>query len=42
MGAGGMMGTSRAQFHLRQVAVFVNLLPLNKPEVTHPTRVGKV
>lgn len=34
MGAGGMMGTSRAQFHLRQVAVFVNLLPLNKPEVT--------
>ncbi len=28
------MGTSRAQFHLRQIAVFVNLLPLNKPEVT--------
>ena len=27
------MGTSRAQYHLRQVAVFTNLLPLNKPEV---------
>jgi chromate reductase, NAD(P)H dehydrogenase (quinone) len=36
MGAGGMMGTSRAQYHLRQVAVFTNMLPLNKPEVTVP------
>jgi len=33
MGSGGGMGTSRAQYHLRQVCVFVNLLPLNKPEV---------
>lgn len=33
MGAGGGMGTGRAQYHLRQVAVFVNLLPLNKPEL---------
>jgi chromate reductase len=33
MGAGGVMGTSRAQYHLRQVAVFTNMLPLNKPEV---------
>lgn len=33
MGAGSRMGTSRAQYHLRQVAVFTNMLPLNKPEV---------
>lgn len=33
MGAGGGMGTSRSQYHLRQVCVFVNLLPLNRPEV---------
>ena len=33
MGAGGGMGTSRAQYHLRQVGVFLNLHFLNKPEV---------
>jgi chromate reductase, NAD(P)H dehydrogenase (quinone) len=33
MGAGGGMGTSRAQYHLRQVCVFVNLHPLATPEV---------
>lgn len=33
MGAGGGMGTSRAQYHLRQVCVYVNLHPLNRPEV---------
>lgn len=34
MGAArGAVGTGRAQYHLRQVAVFVNLHPLNKPEV---------
>ncbi|KJH66529.1 NAD(P)H-dependent FMN reductase [Chromobacterium violaceum] len=33
MGAGGGMGTSRAQYHLRQTCVFLDLLPLNKPEV---------
>lgn len=33
MGAGGLMGTSRAQYHLRQVAVFTNMFPLNKPEL---------
>ena len=33
MGAGGIMGTSRAQAHLRQVAVFTNMHPLNRPEV---------
>lgn len=33
MGAGGGMGTSRAQYHLRQVCVFLDLQPLNKPEI---------
>jgi len=33
MGAGGGMGTSRAQYHLRQVGVFLDLHFLNKPEV---------
>ncbi len=33
MGAGGGMGTSRSQYHLRQVCVFLNVHPLNKPEV---------
>lgn len=33
MGSGGGMGTSRAQYHLRQVCVFLNLHPLNRPEV---------
>ena len=33
MGAGGGMGTSRAQYHLRQTCVFLDLRVLNKPEV---------
>jgi chromate reductase len=34
MGASiGMLGTGRAQYHLRQSCVFVNMLPLNRPEV---------
>ena len=33
MGAGGGMGTSRAQYHLRQVCVFLDLQPVNRPEV---------
>jgi chromate reductase, NAD(P)H dehydrogenase (quinone) len=34
MGAsGGPGGTIRAQYHLRQIAVFVDLHPINKPEV---------
>jgi len=37
MGASmGMMGTSRAQYHLRQVCVFVNLLVMPRPEVFVP------
>jgi chromate reductase len=34
MGASvGMFGTARAQYHLRQVMVFLNMFPLNQPEV---------
>jgi chromate reductase len=34
MGAsGGAGGTMRAQYHLRQVAVFLDMHPINKPEV---------
>lgn len=33
LGAAGGMGSSRAQYHLRQVCVFLDLHPLNKPEV---------
>ncbi|MFN3809369.1 MAG: NADPH-dependent FMN reductase [Roseateles asaccharophilus] len=32
-GAAGGMGSSRAQYHLRQVAVFLDLRVLSKPEV---------
>lgn len=33
LGSGGGMGTGRAQYHLRQVCVYLDLHPLNKPEV---------
>src|ERR671916_1143443 len=34
MGAStGMIGTARAQYHLRQVMVFLNMYALNEPEV---------
>jgi len=34
MGASvGMIGTARAQYHLRQCFVFLNMYPLNRPEV---------
>ncbi len=37
MGASpGMLGTARAQYHLRQSCVFLNMHPLNKPEVMVP------
>jgi chromate reductase len=37
MGASiGMLGTARAQYHLRQCFVFLNMYPLNKPEVMVP------
>jgi chromate reductase len=37
MGASiGMLGTARAQYHLRQCFVFLNMYPLNSPEVMVP------
>lgn len=33
MGAGGQFGTTRAQYHLRQVAAALNLMPVNVPQV---------
>jgi chromate reductase len=34
MGASiGMLGTARAQYHLRQSFVFLNMFPINRPEV---------
>jgi len=37
MGASiGMLGTARAQYHLRQSFVFLDMYPLNKPEVMVP------
>jgi len=34
MGASiGTIGTARAQYHLRQMMVFLNMFPLNRPEV---------
>ena len=33
MGSGGGMKSGRAQYHLRQVCVFLNLHPLNRPEI---------
>ncbi|MCX8110937.1 MAG: NAD(P)H-dependent oxidoreductase [Syntrophorhabdaceae bacterium] len=32
----GMLGTARAQYHLRQVCVFLNIMLLNQPEVMVP------
>jgi chromate reductase len=31
--SGGMLGGARAQYHLRQVFVYLNMHPLNRPEV---------
>ncbi|MEN6440313.1 MAG: NAD(P)H-dependent oxidoreductase, partial [Syntrophobacter sp.] len=37
MGASiGMLGTARAQYHLRQTMVFLNAFPLNRPEIMVP------
>jgi chromate reductase, NAD(P)H dehydrogenase (quinone) len=42
MGASiGMLGTARAQYHLRQSCVFLNMYPLNRPEVMVPFAQGK-
>jgi chromate reductase len=43
MGASvGMLGTARAQYHLRQSFVFLNMYPLNRPEVMVPFAQEKV
>jgi chromate reductase len=43
MGASiGLIGTARAQYHLRQSFVFLNMHPLNQPEVMLPLAEGKV
>lgn len=43
MGASvGMLGTARAQYHLRQSFVFLNMHPLNSPEVMVPFAADKI
>ena len=43
MGASiGMLGTARAQYHLRQSCVFLNMYPLNVPEVMVPFAQDKI
>jgi chromate reductase len=43
MGASiGMLGTARAQYHLRQCLVFLNMFPLNQPEVVVPFAQEKI
>jgi chromate reductase len=42
MGASvGMQGTSRAQYHLRQVFVYLNMHPVNRPELMVPSAQDK-
>ncbi len=41
MGAGGGLGTARAQYHFRQLAVFTNMFIFNKPEVFVPNAMEK-
>ena len=31
--AGGPLGSARAQYHLRQIFIFLNMFPVNRPEV---------
>jgi len=38
----GMLGTARAQYDLRRSFVFLNMLPLNRPEVMVPLAQDKV
>jgi chromate reductase, NAD(P)H dehydrogenase (quinone) len=43
MGASiGMIGTARAQYHLRQSCVFLNMHPMNQPEVMVPYAPDKI
>ena len=38
----GMLGGSRAQYHLRQTFVFLNMHPINRPEVMVPSAADKI
>jgi chromate reductase len=38
----GMLGTARAQYHLRQSFVFLNMNPVNQPEVMVPFAQDKI
>jgi chromate reductase len=38
----GMLGTARAQYHLRQSCVFLNMYPLNRPELMIPFAQDKI
>jgi chromate reductase len=40
--SGGMLGGARAQYHLRQTFVFLNMHPLNRPEVIVPFAAEKI
>jgi chromate reductase, NAD(P)H dehydrogenase (quinone) len=43
MGASpGMIGTARAQYHFRQSCVYLNMHPLNKPEIMVPFAKDKI
>ncbi len=43
MGASvGMIATARAQYHLRQCCVFLNMYPVNQPEVMVPFAQDKI
>jgi chromate reductase len=38
----GMLGGARAQYHLRQIFVFLDMHPINRPEVMMPFATDKV
>jgi chromate reductase len=38
----GMLGGARAQYHLRQTFVYINMHPLNRPEVMVPFAADKI
>jgi chromate reductase len=38
----GMLGGARAQYHLRQIFVFLDMHPINRPEVMMPMAADKV
>jgi chromate reductase len=40
--SGGMLGGARAQYHLRQTFVFLDMHPINRPEVIVPSAYEKI